>query len=242
MDETSRSLPRPRAASQSRRRERRAHARDPERRDAADAWRSHSCCHSRTTRRTTSASSRSRSSSSRRQRRPHRDAARHVEARIQDRRSAAVRRLHRRGRAATTPRGDSLRGIGSFEEGIIFLDVEPTPLSISSGGASSGTRGALRGPAEAVRGRSFHFHVTLAYGCRRRRSEKERDLRSTRVRASASGRRPFAMLCHTGDHWITYRRGDAPDMSARLLHRHANSSSALGGAVSRRVSDLENQR
>jgi len=101
----------------------------------------------------------------------------------------------------------TLRGIGSFEEGIIFLDVEPTPA------LDQLRRKIVRELSERfqieprpLEDDRFHFHSTLAYGLPQKAFEQELARLSPMKPTFRFQARTLAMLCHTGDHWVTYRR------------------------------------
>lgn len=110
--------------------------------------------------------------------------------------------------AKSTPTFEvTLRGIGSFEEGVIFLDVEPTPA------LDQLRRRIVRELAERyqieprpLEDDRFHFHSTLAYGLTQKAFEQEL-VRLTPLKPTFHFKaQTLALLCHTGDHWITYRR------------------------------------
>ena len=110
--------------------------------------------------------------------------------------------------ARSTPSFEiTLRGISSFEEGVIFVDVEPPPELHQL------RRRVVRELSERfqiepkpLEDDRFHFHATLAYGLPRRAFEEEVARLSPLKPAFCFEARTLAMLCHTGDHWITYRR------------------------------------
>ncbi len=110
--------------------------------------------------------------------------------------------------ARTTPAPEiTLRGISSFEEGIIFVDVEPTAA------LDQLRRRIVRDLAERFQiepkpyeDDRFHFHVTVAYGLPPSAFEKELAYLRTLNPTFRFKAQTLAMLCHTGEHWITYRR------------------------------------
>ena len=110
--------------------------------------------------------------------------------------------------ARTTPPLEiTLRGIGSFDEGIIFIDVERTAA------LDQLRRRILRDLAERFQiepkpfeDDRFHFHVTVAYGLPQSAFEKELAHLAPLNPTFRFEAQTIAMLCHTGDHWITYRR------------------------------------
>lgn len=101
-----------------------------------------------------------------------------------------------------------LPGYGSFDEGILYLDVERTsPLEalrrriVGELAARFGVR-----PLALEEGDRFHFHATLAYGLSRSDFERARGaLRHTPLDFRFQVER-LALLCHTGSEWVTYRR------------------------------------
>ena len=110
--------------------------------------------------------------------------------------------------ARTTPAPEiTLRGISSFEEGIIFVDVEPTAALDQLRRRIVRDLAARFGiepkPFEDDR---FHFHVTVAYGLPQQAFEKELAYLRTLNPTFRFKAQTLAMLCHTGEHWITYRR------------------------------------
>ena len=109
--------------------------------------------------------------------------------------------------AKSTPAFEiTLRGISSFEEGIIFVDVEPSPE------LDQLRRRIVRELSERfqitpkpLEDNRFHFHATLAYGLPQTVFEQEIARLSPLKPSFCFEARTIAMLCHTGDHWITYR-------------------------------------
>jgi 2'-5' RNA ligase len=108
---------------------------------------------------------------------------------------------------ATPPFEIRLTKFDRFDGGIVFLDVEPNAeldrLRRRVVRELSERFGVEPRPLEGDR---FHFHATLAYGLSPRHfaSEFERVSRTTpNLRCMMQS---MAILCHTGDHWFTYRR------------------------------------
>jgi 2'-5' RNA ligase len=117
---------------------------------------------------------------------------------------------------STPPFEITMRGISSFEDGIIFLDVEP------SASLDQLRRRIVRELSERfqieprpLEGDQFHFHATLAYGLPRKAFEEELALLSRMTPSFRFQAQTLAMLCHTGDHWITYRRAALPERPSR---------------------------
>jgi 2'-5' RNA ligase len=100
-----------------------------------------------------------------------------------------------------------LSHVDCFEEGIIFLGVEPNPaleeLRRRLVGELSHRFGIEPGPLE---GDQFRFHATLAYGLPPRTFQREYHRLSQLNPRFAFQASSIAILCQTADHWITYRR------------------------------------
>jgi 2'-5' RNA ligase len=107
----------------------------------------------------------------------------------------------------TAPFEITMRGIGSFPDGVIFLDVEPsTELDLLR-------RRIVRELAERfgieprpLEGDQFRFHATIAYGLPEKGFDEERARLSQLTPSFRFRARELALFCHTGKHWITYRR------------------------------------
>ena len=110
--------------------------------------------------------------------------------------------------ASGTPALDmTLRGIGSFEEGIIFVDVErTTALDQLRRRIVKDLEERFQIAPKPLEDDRFHFHATLAYGLPQRAFEQEL-VRLTPLNPTFRFQaRTLTMLCHTGEHWIAYRR------------------------------------
>ncbi len=97
----------------------------------------------------------------------------------------------------------TVRNFSSFEEGILFLDVEPCNALeqlrqqiLAELSASHGIR-----PLE-IEGPQFHFHVTLAHGFTRHEFDELRKSHVTRKVELKFTARQLALFCHTGSHWV----------------------------------------
>ncbi len=108
---------------------------------------------------------------------------------------------------STPPFEIAMRGVSSFEEGILFLGVEPSPT------LDQLRRKIVRDLAERfqveprpLEGDQFRFHATLAHGLSKEAFERERALLSRLSPSFRFEARTLAMLAHTGQHWMTYRR------------------------------------
>ena len=100
-----------------------------------------------------------------------------------------------------------LRGIRSFDEEVIFLDVEQTPaLDQLRRRIVRELSDRFHVPPKEYEDDRFHFHVTLAYGLPRPAFEEELAHLTRLDPAFRFEAQTLAMLCHTGDHWVTYRR------------------------------------
>lgn len=107
----------------------------------------------------------------------------------------------------TAPFEIGVGNIGKFEEGILFLDVEPNPdldcLRRRIVSELANRFGVVPRPLEDDR---YHFHVTLAYGLSNRRFRDEYRTLSSLVPKFRFEARSIEMLLHNGVHWVTYRR------------------------------------
>lgn len=101
----------------------------------------------------------------------------------------------------------SIRNFGSFEEGILFLDVEPSPALeslrqriIKDLSAEFGIR------PETVEGPEFHYHVTLARDFSKQEFTRLRIAYQTRQIHFKFTARQIDLFYHTGKQWTTYNR------------------------------------
>jgi 2'-5' RNA ligase len=110
--------------------------------------------------------------------------------------------------AQSTPAFEvSLSGISSFEEGIIFLDVEPNPtLDQLRRRIVRELSDRFQVEPKPLEDHRFHFHATLAYGLPPTAFEEELARLSPLTPRFRFEARTLAMLVHTGEHWVTYRR------------------------------------
>lgn len=98
-------------------------------------------------------------------------------------------------------------GIGFFDEGIIFMDVEHSPqlerLRRRILKDLSEQHGVEPYPLEGDR---YRFHATLAYGLSNRDfARARRALKDVKIEFRFA-LDTLALFCHTGDEWITYKR------------------------------------
>lgn len=107
----------------------------------------------------------------------------------------------------TTPFEITMRGIDAFPDGVIFLDVEPAEeldrLRRRIVRELSERFGIEPRPLE---GDQFRFHATLAYGLPEKGFDEERARLSQLTPSFRFQAQELALFCHTGKHWITYRR------------------------------------
>jgi 2'-5' RNA ligase len=108
---------------------------------------------------------------------------------------------------ATAPLEVRLSKISYFDEGIIFVDVEPNPpLDRLRRTIVRDLADRFAVPPRPLEGDQFRFHATLAYGLPKKRFHQEYERLSRLAPSLRFEARSLAMLCHTGEHWITYRR------------------------------------
>jgi 2'-5' RNA ligase len=104
--------------------------------------------------------------------------------------------------ATTKPFDVSMRDFGFFDEGILFLDVEPArELEELRQRILSGLKERHGVTPEPVEGPGFHYHVTLAYGLPKRdfaRLREEFSKRQLRLRFRATR---LELFRHTGQQW-----------------------------------------
>jgi len=101
----------------------------------------------------------------------------------------------------------TLRGVGSFDEGIIYLGVDATP------GLERLRRRILRDLMDQfgvrpgqLEGDQFKFHATLSYGLPAHAMKDEmKRLGGMRPRFEEDCR-TLELWVHTGTHWFSYRR------------------------------------
>lgn len=108
---------------------------------------------------------------------------------------------------STAPFEITLRGINAFDDGVIFLDVEPTEA------LDRLRRRVVRELSERfqieprpLEGDRFRFHATIAYGLPQKAFEEELARLSRLTPSFRFQAQTLAMFCHAGKHWITYRR------------------------------------
>ena len=109
--------------------------------------------------------------------------------------------------ADVAPLEISLRDFGFFDEGILFLEVEPNPeiekLRRRILEELSNHHGIQ--PQE-IEGSQYRFHVTLAYGLSSVDFAELRKSFSRRHVQLDFQANHIDLLCHTGRQWVTYQR------------------------------------
>lgn len=97
-------------------------------------------------------------------------------------------------------------GVDFFDEGIVFLDVEPSPPLDRLRRRIVADLSARHGiPPHRLEGDEYRFHVTAGYVAPRDLPDARREFQG-RVRESTFSFDTLAMLCHTGSEWVTYKR------------------------------------
>lgn len=100
-----------------------------------------------------------------------------------------------------------VKGVGFFDEGIVFLDVEPSPPLDRLRRRIVADLSARHGiPPHRLEGDAYHFHVTAGYVEPRDLPDARRAFQG-KVGESTFTLETLAMLCHTGSEWVTYKRG-----------------------------------
>ena len=114
----------------------------------------------------------------------------------------------------------SIKNFNCFDEGILFLDVESSPTLERLRQRILKDLSEFHGIcAESVEGPDFRFHVTLAYGFSKQEFARLRDSHASREIHFNFTARHIDLFCHTGDHWVTYKRGN--------LTHHTHGTTAL---------------
>lgn len=109
--------------------------------------------------------------------------------------------------ANTAPFEVSLRDFGFFDEGILFLNVEPNhELENLRQRVLTGLLEQYGVTAEVVEGPQFHFHVTLAYGLSKRDFAELKESFSQQELRVAFQAKHINLFRHTGRQWVTCNR------------------------------------
>lgn len=98
----------------------------------------------------------------------------------------------------------SVKNFDFFEDGILFLDVEPNPTLeqlrqriLFDLATDYGIK------AEDVEGTQFRFHITLAYGLSQREFDELRESCASREIHFKFEARHLDLFCHTGAQWVS---------------------------------------
>ncbi|MEO8615754.1 MAG: 2'-5' RNA ligase family protein [Luteolibacter sp.] len=100
-----------------------------------------------------------------------------------------------------------INGFDFFDEGILFLDVEPSPELEKLRQrilCELAERWGIQ--AQPIEDSRFRFHVTLAYGLSNREFAELRKSFASRALQFKFSARHIDMFCHTGQHWVTLKR------------------------------------
>lgn len=101
----------------------------------------------------------------------------------------------------------AMKNFGFFDEGIMFLDVEPSASLeglrrriLSDLSKGHGIK------AHIIEGDSFHFHVTLAYGLSRWQFSGLRETYKSQPVQIKFYAKHIDLFFYTGHHWVTLKR------------------------------------
>ena len=108
----------------------------------------------------------------------------------------------------TPPLEIRLPRFDAFDDGILFLDVEPTPeLDRVRRRIVREVEARFAVPPRPLEGDQFRFHVTLAYGLPKKLFAAERArLLAERPPPLRFEARSIEMICDTGGRWTCYHR------------------------------------
>jgi 2'-5' RNA ligase len=103
----------------------------------------------------------------------------------------------------------SIKNFETFEDGILFLDVEPNSALeslrqriLEDLSVNYGVR------AELIEGPQFRFHVTLAYGFTSHEFEALKKSYATRESRIIFDASHIDLFCHTGQQWVSYAHSE----------------------------------
>ena len=103
----------------------------------------------------------------------------------------------------------SVKNFETFDDGILFLDVEPNPALetlrqriLEDLSVNHGVR------AEPIEGPLFRFHVTLAYGFRPHEFEALQKFYASREAKFVFEASHMDLFCHTGQQWVSYAHAE----------------------------------
>jgi 2'-5' RNA ligase len=110
----------------------------------------------------------------------------------------------------TPPLEVRLPRFDAFDEGILFLDVEPTPeLDRLRRRIVREVEERFAVPPRPLEGDLFRFHVTLAYGLPKKTFAAERArFAAERPPSLRFEARSIEMICDTGGRWTCYHRAE----------------------------------
>lgn len=99
----------------------------------------------------------------------------------------------------------AVRNFDSFEDGILFLNVEPNPAldRLRQRVLFDLMEGHGIKPEE-IEGAQFRFHVTLAHGLANPEFDELRESFATREMQFKFNARHIDLFCHTGQQWVSY--------------------------------------
>ena len=111
--------------------------------------------------------------------------------------------------AEVPPLQISVKDFDSFDDGILFLNVEPNATLenlrqriLSELSVDHGVR------AEWVEGPQFRFHITLAYGLSAHEFEELRSSYATRETRFEFRASHLDLFCYTGQQWVSYAHAE----------------------------------
>ncbi len=109
--------------------------------------------------------------------------------------------------AGVAPFQVSIKNFGFFDEGIMFLDVEPSPALENLRQRIVAELSEQHGiDGQPIEHGKFRFHVTLAYGLSSREFNQLQKSFSTRKAEFNFEAKHIDLFCHTGQQWVTYKR------------------------------------
>ena len=119
-----------------------------------------------------------------------------------------------------------IKGFDSFDEGILFLNVEPNPeLEKLRQRILSDLAEQWGIQAQPIEDSRFRFHVTLAYGLSSREFAELRESFASRAVELRFGARHIDLFCYTGQQWVTLKRAilqgasnPSPSTSSHEIH------------------------
>ena len=101
----------------------------------------------------------------------------------------------------------AIKGFDFFDEGILFLDVEPSEeLEKLRQRILFDLAERWKIQAEAIEDSRFRWHVTLAYGLSNQEFAELRKSFSSQVVEFRFDARHIDLFCYTGQQWVTLRR------------------------------------